>query len=44
MDDFARDNNIKPESIKKAYKRFQVRNRISFRVGQILSHSVDLCS
>lgn len=25
LDDFARDNNIKPESIKKAYKRFQVR-------------------
>lgn len=24
LDDFARDNNIKPESIKKAYKRFQV--------------------
>ncbi|CAM9831830.1 unnamed protein product [Ectocarpus fasciculatus] len=29
MDDFARDNNIKPESIKKAYKRFQATDKDS---------------
>ncbi|KAG5192410.1 putative calcineurin subunit B [Tribonema minus] len=29
LDDFARDNNIKPESIKKAYKRFQATDKDS---------------
>eukprot|EP00752_Nemacystus_decipiens_P003806 g3502.t1 len=29
LDDFARDNNIKPESIKKAYKRFQATEKDS---------------
>ena len=27
MDEFARDNNLKPESIKKAYKRFQATDK-----------------
>ena len=39
LDEFARDNNLKPESIKKAYKRFQAVSRVKEKMGSALNTS-----
>ena len=30
LEEFSKDNNLKPESIKKAYKRFQAADKVSY--------------
>ena len=30
LDDFSKENNLKPESIKKAYKRFQAADKVRY--------------